>query len=340
VNLTRIESLTEVGYLPMLDREVPNITNIIDKLLLLSNSPRKKSSHYPSGARVVAERGILGACARQQFYGWQGEAEEEKDNLEEDISGLWKMDMGNAIHAWIGKKLHARFNVVEEYPIEYHPEFLQNPVRGRIDNLILSEEFGNFGVEIKSGYGRGITNRESGVKYIGPKESHLMQAFIYLVVSRLPEEEKAKYMPLHIGDNPREFLLPPLDFFVIYYIARDNAYRTAFYLDLMDAETVLHRFGSILSEARQEVIRGKSFIPVVSDGKNIFVLEEISFRGIIESYADVEYHVTNNITPQRDFELHFTEINGQMNIDRKMSDWQCTYCGFKEICYLRDKEIP
>jgi hypothetical protein len=338
MNISKIEQLPETGYLYMFDKEIPNVTNIIDKLLFQDNARREKTSHYPSGARIATNEGVVGACARQQYYTWAGEIEESSEEVEEDISGLWKMDMGNAIHEWIGKKLSKRFQVLSEYTVVYHPEFLKKPIRGRIDNLVISEEFGNFGVEIKSGYGKGITNRQGGVKYNGPKDSHLMQALIYLCISRLPDEEKEKYMPVDetLG---RPISLPPLDFFVIYYIARDSAYRLSFYLDLMESEKVIERFGHILGENRTESLKTKKYVPVVSDGTSLYVLDDISFRGIVESFITIEQSVESKKLPNRDFNLQFFVENGEMIVDRKGSDWQCSYCRFKKICYLRDSEL-
>lgn len=291
-----------------------------------------KSSHYPSGARIHKSDGtVIGSCIRSQYYSWKGEQEQE----EIDTSGLWKMDIGNAIHEWVADKANKVYKVTEEYPVVYHPEFMEYPIRGRIDSLVTDSPHGNFGIEIKSAYGRGITNKETGVKYVGPKMSHLMQAFIYLCISKLPQEDKEKYMPV---DDVRSFVLPELDFFMLFYIARDNAYRKQFFIKLMHGDAIIEKVGASLSEEKREALAGRDNILTVTDGTQLFIYEYISFREIVRSYMAVERYVSSNTVPPRDFTFEYnTDSNGNL-IAKPGTGWECSYCRFNRICWLRDIE--
>lgn len=322
------------GLLPLTEKQVPDLVRLIDTVLIRDDSTREKTSHYPSGARVVQRDGrVLGKCIRQQYYDW---TLSEPGNF--DVSSLWKMDMGNAIHEWIGDKLDEEFKVVREYTVQYSPDFLKNPIRGRIDNLVVPSDRKAFGVEIKSGYGRGITNRKDGIKYAGPKDSHLLQALIYLYISRLPQEEKALYMPIDEQSN-RPFECPELDFMVLYYLARDNAYRCTYYVDLINGEELCSKVGEMLSDERKEVIRGRDFVPIATDGKNVFIYEDISFREIVHSFMLVEKYIELKQLPARDYHLEFTLEDNKMLIVNSESDWQCKYCNYARRCWLWSEGI-
>lgn len=314
--------------------DAPDLIGLFDDILLNSRQFRVKSSHYPSGARIELDNGeVLGSCLRAQYYSWTGEAEQ----VELDTSGLWKMDIGNAIHEWIATKSKEVMEVYDEYPIVYHPDFMKYPIRGRLDNLVLNHSLGNFGIEVKSAYGRGMTNKDTGIKYQGVKIPHLMQAFIYLCISRLPEEEKAKYMPI---DENRPFVLPPLDYFIIFYIARDNAYRKQFYVTMMDGDEIIENAEGMYDELYTAKLRELKNVCVVTDGASLYVYENIRFRDIVKSYWMVEQFVNDGEVPSRDFTFDFKEgEDGNLYPTKQNTGWECSYCRFNQICWVRDRNI-
>lgn len=342
---------------PAINKITPNMINIIDDVLRDQREFRRKTSHYPSSARVETEDSIIGDCIRKQFYYWRNE-----NLIEIDPSGLWKMDMGEAIHNWVDAKLNRELvseifdEVYQEFTIEYHPEFLKYPVRGRIDNLIVSEHFGNFGLEIKSGYGNAFTHKEYGVINAGPKISHLLQALTYLYISRFPQEEKDKWMS-YGEDEERPIPLPNLDYFQLFYIARDNAYRTYFNIDILSYENIIEQFSNLLDESRIEKIKRNNYVPVVVGANgNTYIYEDITFKEIIKSYYKTEKYLEAGITPPRDFYLNFRLDNPDIRINtyteriepideetvmvmnKKASDWNCMYCPFNVKCWVEDEQ--
>lgn len=321
-------------YIPLTEQEIPNLINVFDGLLQQSEF-RKKTSHYPSSARVVTPEGVVGACLRQQYYYWMNE-----DVIDFDVSSLWKMEIGNAIHEWVYKKLRDTFQVYPEYVVEYKPSFLKYPVRGRIDNLVVSEQFGSFGIEVKSGYGAGFTNRISGIKHAGPKPNHLLQALIYLYISKLPEELKNENMPLSEEDF-RPIPLPELNFFILYYLARDNAYRTQFYLNIFPSEVILDFAGYYLPEHRIESLKKTNYVPIATDGVNLFIYEHVSFKNILMSYLECERYLEKNSPPPRDFNATFDYSSSTDThiLNRQGSDWNCSYCNFANKCWIEDKDL-
>lgn len=356
--MTEKETILKKDYtleLPILSRRIPNIVTIIDDVLKSNQKNYPKSSHYPSSARVETKDGVVGACMRQQWYFWKGES----PNF--DISSLWKMDMGTAIHEWIDSKVSSDLlkdlfdGVYQEFTLEYKPDFMEHPVRGRIDNLIMSEKYGNFGLEIKSGYGANFTNPKFGILNNGPKDNHLLQALIYLYISKFSEEEKNEWMPFGEGEE-RPIPLPNLDFFVLFYLARDNAYRTFYVLDLLKPEELLETVGNIMSKETIEAIKDKSLVPVAVSTDKFFIYEDISFRNIIRSYALTEKYLEKDIRPPRDYYLNYRIATPDSRIDerkekafpiddervmivnKRASDWRCSYCSMKIDCWILSEE--
>jgi hypothetical protein len=180
-----------------------NLLNVLDNYLM-SQEKRERTSHYPSD---------INACLRQLYYKWTKEPESDPITP----GGYLKMGMGSSIHDYLfNQLLKSGLEVISEIEFKKTFPILKYPISGRVDNLFVDSDNNISGIEIKSGYGRGIV----AIKENGPKIEHLFQVACYL----------------HFTDIKRFHLL---------YIARDNAYRTQFVVEKIDDKIyILNEDGS------------------------------------------------------------------------------------------------
>ena len=160
------------------------IQTIIEDYLSKQYNERKhdRGGHYPSEAN---------ACSRQLWYKWKKTPESDPVYP----TALIKMDIGNGIHKLVADWLKASgLELTEEVPFKYAHEKLKFPISGRMDIVYketksLDDMSGSVvetlkGIEVKSGFGRGISDiKEKGQ----PKLEHIMQAAIYMHCTNVKE---------------------------------------------------------------------------------------------------------------------------------------------------------
>lgn len=271
-----------------------NLINHIDAWLVRERDSRERTSHYPSQASALDQEGRpIGKCLRAQWYAWKGTP---KSNAP-DATAIWKFRAGDAIHEVFPAMLReAGFDLCNEVAFKVTPPGLAYPVSGRVDSLIeLNGE--TVGVEIKSTYGQGLTNKKSGVKYCGAKPEHLLQIITYLHCTTL-------------------------DKFILVYLARDNFYRTQFLLQkapgggiLVNGEVADITFNDIIK--RWKVLEEALSTNSIPDRDYFLKYPE---DVILKKY--IEYRETSSAK-----KLQSLEVWGK---DR--GDWQCSYCDYSDLC--------
>ena len=241
---------------------------LIDKIdkVLENKESKERVHHYPTDAS---------RCSRALWYDWHKITPSDPFSL----TSLWKMAMGDAIHDRTAKLLEeAGFNVEEE--VEFKADLgedFEHKLSGRIDNVITTENSEKVGVELKSSFGRGIVEIQ---KKQEPKEDHLWQVGMYLTYTDIKK-------------------------FILFYIGRDNAYRTEFEVSLTNPDTlkcnnrefkfpindILRKF----KQAQGEVLPERPYKVAIKNGE------------IVQKYQKdkVEYK----------------------------SDWQCMYCKYLHHCW-------
>lgn len=234
----------------------------IDKFLLDRES-HDRTSHYPSDA----ER-----CTRALWNDWN------KVPISDpiDLTALWKMQMGEAIHDQVAYLFTKVFTETAN-EISFKEDIgLKAKLSGRLDNLIIVDNE-MVGVEIKTSFGRGIVEIAKEGK---PKDEHLGQVALYLKYSGVKK-------------------------FILFYLGRDNAYRTEFEIKYVDDNTlsingrnVPYNSAKIIEKfkaAEGTEIPGKSFEACIVNGefKDKFQSDKIEYKG----------------------------------------DWQCRYCKYRTSCW-------
>lgn len=120
-----------------------------------------------------------------------------------------------------------------------------------------------------------------------------------------------------------------LPYFRMVYFGRDSVKRRTFKIEL-----------------EQE---GDIFYPKV-DG---VVWRSFSMNDIFDRYKRLQEHLDNNVIPDRDYDLHFSDAKiqdfftkgkvaktkyekwqkGRLGQHEVIGDWQCSYCKYKDTCY-------
>ena len=261
-------------------------TSIYESML---REKRDKTSHYPSGIRIEYNNEVYGQCLRKLYYDFKNI---EQSEIPEH--GLLKMEMGNAIHNFIARQLreyleknYENVSLTEEFELEYREDWMDYPIRGRIDCLVEAEDL-RFAVEVKSTYGGGRKSIFS--EGAPPKIEHVMQAALYLFIMQKLEK--------------------PLTFISLIYIARDNGLMKEYIIREIDSE--------LLEEILIEKLDSNKVIIAIDERDNLFVFPFMRFDLVLDSIKKIEYHVKNEIVPERDY---------------NKEDWQCRYCPYNNICW-------
>lgn len=242
-----------------------NIINILDEHILSKESARKTTGHYPSSASCVVNGEVQGSCLRQQFYQFTFL---EPSNPPE-AGALWKFAMGNVIHDLVAKWLKEAGHKMEtEVAFKQNIPGLRLPVSGRIDNII-EIKGKRIGIEVKSKFGRGMDE----IKKNGARIEDILQV--------------QPYMNCY-----------GLDTFIMFYIARDSAYRLQF----------------------------------------LAFPDKVLWEGIVERWKKLEEYLDKKEVPPRDYSVFINKEGGLQEtktVDGKTvkSDWQCRYCGFLDYCH-------
>lgn len=251
-----------------------NLINQIDNYLIKKEKSRPRERHYPSD---------VNACMRQLYWKW---TDQPKTNPI-DASGLWKMNMGNAIHDLIYEFLEdAEFDIIAEVGGVVEIPELKYPISYRVDYMFIEKDTGNEAIiEAKTSYGRGIKAIQISEK---PKEQDLAQVVLYIYLTKI---KKCYFL----------------------YVGRDNSYRTQFVAEEMNGQ-------------------------IYVDG----VLSEVTATLLIQRLMVLEEYLAGDVLPDRDYmaAIKNGEIKDKFQKNNKQykTDWQCSYCQWKDRCWEEELE--
>jgi len=228
-----------------------NILNIVEKHLLEENNKKlngyrkdeatgewvfkPRSSHHPSA---------YNKCRRQMYYQWTNEVVTDPP----DGTGLLIMLMGTWIHDGFAKILKDIYgdDVENEVEFTYKDDELEFPIHGYFDDLIMGDDDLLHGVELKTAFGRAITNVKNSGK---------------------PRDDDEAQIKVYLSCNPEvsDFKLP--------YLGRDSMYRTEFNITMTEEEReiykakVVAKFKDIEESVKNKAIPNRDYTAVVKDGE-------------------------------------------------------------------------
>lgn len=275
-----------------------------------SGESRERRAHYPSDAL---------SCRRHLWYKWTNA--EESNPV--DRGGHWAMRIGTSIHDKIQLTLQEIADDLEKRREYVWPSFsltaehrtgdmwvdgskrfdgrsLTYPIRGRIDTLFLDRDQKVAIKEMKTKYGRGMDD----IRRNGPDPKWLAQGAVYLVLTR----NHRVYYPVVSRDNSdrMQFVMeyegnPPNATFTVYQSFPGS-----------EEHTQIARYGFDL------------------------------FTRVIDRLAYVERHVESGEIPERDYQAAIKHGQIVRKFQHKKqeykSDWQCSYCVFRDRCWSDELE--
>ena len=185
--------------------------------------PRK--AHYASDLFTFIDDRPVGSCPRKRWYDWKGIKPSDVDPTR-----VLYMKVGSILHEHLFKSAWEKAGLKIDDEVELNPikvKQLKYPIHGRLDIIVDNSLL----VEIKTTQGKGITNKNFGVKYTGAKIEHILQLSFYKRFYKI--------------DLPAVFI----------YFGRDNFYRTQIELteEKIDWNDVFYRlldFEKTLEENR------------------------------------------------------------------------------------------
>jgi hypothetical protein len=135
----------------------------------------KQEHHRPSSARIEIEGKVIGSCLRAQWYAWN----DIGPSNPMEVKGLFATYIGSVFENGYEEGLKKQgVNYIREYPFQADIG-LKAILSGRMDFIIQGEE-GDYGIELKSGYGQGMNyTKKSGL----PKDNYILQMMLYLKYS-------------------------------------------------------------------------------------------------------------------------------------------------------------
>lgn len=322
---------------------IEHITNHLTKPKL---GEQKQPTLWPSGATAIVNNELVGKCRRQNFFRYAKDNYNfsEKYDYLKNINTLIKENFipPSVYSQWIWRagELYEQYciDVAKESGVYiadqvsiYIPDF---NVSGKIDLVVVNPDLNKYQiVEVKSIYGFNANSilgtdsqRRSGIMGT-PRESHLMQLGIY----------QSWY------GNTNENFGPAM----LVYGSRDTG-----------------KYGEFLVTVEQSEEDNKHYIwyqpnaPVAGSKVN----SGITIESILLNYKNIQECIDNNIIPDRDYDLLYSEdklaklySEGLLNKTetaqfekRKLQieegkeklvkqvekgDWQCRLCEYKDVCY-------
>jgi CRISPR/Cas system-associated exonuclease Cas4 (RecB family) len=295
-------------YIRNLKKGMKMINEILN-LYKKTGEVKARKSHYISELTV---------CSRQLQFKWM--LTEIKADIE-SVGGL-KMDIGTAIEDDMRKKIKAKrkeWHLQEQVQVRWKSPLLEYPISGKVDFLcrINGEKIG---IELKTGYGRGITQMKTENK---PKPAHLVQAYMYMKLLGLKK-------------------------WYLIYIARDNAYPLEFVLDYRQGKFCVNgepiREFHIMKIKRkllqiEEACYWTGYLPkeykaVIKDGKIKRQIQK-TYSVLLPEGLWEEQYIYNEKTKK--WEWHIKKHDKKIEIYK--SDWQCNYCGWKDFCWIKEKQL-
>lgn len=232
-----------------------NIVDLIDSGLIAEQKARQtdgylKKNHYVRDFLLLDDEGMEGRCLRENWYEWHSFV---PTNL--DTKSLYNFKSGYLLEDMVAeviKKFSSDVWSMERgRVVMIQPPGLTHPIKGKIDfvfrHLDPRDPY-TVMVEMKTSHGRGMSNRKFGVKYQGPRKSHVMQgSFYYRHCDETPElyieileteiallEEEVKKDKWKIGrlEQKKSELARPSrvdpDELVILYLSREDFNRLQF----------------------------------------------------------------------------------------------------------------
>lgn len=320
----------------MKDNLPVDIIGEFDIALLKENEKhnRATTAHYPSTASCKVGDKVYGKCLRASYYQWTGAPKVAK------VAGdLWAVNMGNWIHTGLQELYKANYPCLAEKAGKQQIEGLKHPISYRIDLFREDGQRGKYNVEIKSSYGlafdlgkisletiekdgyfkddrKWLLDNDYITKYGGMTEK------IATLVTKKDANELEKYILSkayglkvkpkddHILQSICYLDLELADFTEIFYIARDNCYRTSYKIE---------KVGEIYYVSGTPT--------------------ELTFKGIVERWKELEIHLEAKTVPARDYT--WCQKCGKHGTDGgkicPTCDWNCVYCDYRETCYAQSK---
>ena len=292
------------------------------------------TSHYPSTASCKVDGKVYGKCLRSLYYQWTNAPKIPK------VAGdLWSMSMGNWIHAGLQDLYKANYPCLAEKAGKQTIEGLEHPISYRIDLFREDGQRGKYNVEIKSSYGMAFDLGKLGIETI-EKDGYFKDDRTWLVdngyltkyggitdkVGELATKKEKNELEKYIFSKAYGLKVKPKDdhilqsicyqklelsdFTELFYLARDNCYRTSY---------------------------------IIEEVNGIFYVNDVptplTFEGIVDRWKEVEIHLKAKTLPPRDFNWcgkcgkNGTE-GGKICPE---CDWNCVYCDFRGICYGQSK---
>lgn len=269
--------------------------------------PRFKATRplslYPSEASVITtdkdgNEKVEGGCLRASYYRATGTA----PGSSPDARGERIMSVGSNIEQWFIARWKEMGLWVDNNIKFYWPEYR---ISGELDAVLLDPETGNpYGIECKTFYGYDAAKEIFGSKWKAgfPKMTHLLQTLIYTFYFK----DRLKY-------------------FKMVYMDRSDTKQTEFNIEVREHE-------------------GKWW-PFVNDKR----VTTFSVDDILARYSLLNHYINDGIIPPRDYELVWDtdrvereKANGNVSKTayaewekgkRKLGDWNCRYCRYKETCW-------
>lgn len=296
------------------------------------DSKKRSSTYHPSSASIeVEENGakrVIGGCIRQQWYRIKSEGCTNPGITDHAISA----DIGEKLHLLIEDYLDTHgfkmgIQKIKAESVIYDKEL---NLSGRSDILAwdhLNNEL--IGIEVKS-----VGEYKAGKCAEAPDETHVMQAMIYL-----------DFYNKHIPEG-----MPRPKKWYIWYISRTENWTIK-----------ARKHGSPLQMLWDYYITlDEEGIPNIYSAHNTERWAHLSVEKIKERYSDLDYFVTENVLPPRDFEIKYSEERlvdmykrdqiptkrdkeiirkwlakgapeGDLKID--MGDFACRFCDWKDHCW-------
>lgn len=297
------------------------------------NIGRKSTSFHPSATSIKIknqfnEEVIIGSCLRESWYRIKTDGVSNTGNPDYGISA----DIGEKLHQLIeqyidlyGYKMGLQKIAAESAVLD--PEI---NLSGRSDLLVWDHNNNELiGIEVKS-----LGEFKAGKCAESPDPQHVMQSMLYL-----------DWYQRNIPDH-----MPKPTKWYIWYISRTENWTIK-----------SKKHGSPLQMLWDyHITLDDKGVPTVYTANGIERWEDFTLSGIKDRYADLDYYVSENIIPPRDFEIEYSEErivtlykNGQITrktdkakiekwLDKgaeegklgiTMGDFQCQFCAWKDHCW-------
>jgi len=128
----------------------------------------------------------------------------------------------------------------------------------------------------------------------------------YNTIEREPKKD-------HIIQLLSYMIIEKIDTGILLYIGRDNGFMVEYKVEIKNNELLIN------SVYKTEILK--------------------EFYNLIAELEKIKDNINNNILPERDYKRVFKNYKGELSEDftkdkvKYKSDWQCSYCKWKDLCY-------